>query len=94
MDCWKQYRTGTLKVHLGRQLRSPENIAETTLRPDIDLVSETTRQAVLLELTIPREDWMEEAFEKKRAQYEELAGECWVQKIRQDCTSGKPSEAS
>lgn len=40
------------------------------------LMSETRRQVVLLELTLPWEYWMEEAIERKRAKYEELAGEC------------------
>lgn len=57
-----------LKVHRGRQLKFPGNIAESTLRPDTVLVAEATRQVVLLELTIPMENWMEE--------YEEQAGEC------------------
>ncbi|KAL1252334.1 hypothetical protein QQF64_017027 [Cirrhinus molitorella] len=39
------------------------------------LFSVTSRQVVLLELTVPWEDRMEEAFEWKRAKYE-LAGEC------------------
>lgn len=55
-----------------RGLKFPENIVVTTLGPDIFLVSETTRQVVLLELTVPLEDRMEEAFERKRAKYEEL----------------------
>ncbi len=65
-----------LKVDLGRQLRFPETIATNTLRPDMVLFSESSRQVVLLELTVPWEDRMEEAFEQKRAKYEELAGEC------------------
>lgn len=40
------------------------------------LVSETTRQVVLLELTVLWEDRMEEAFERKRAKHNDLAGEC------------------
>ncbi|KAA8583653.1 hypothetical protein FQN60_014861 [Etheostoma spectabile] len=64
-----------LKVNLWRQLKLPENIAVTTLRPDIVLVSEITRQVVLLVLTFPWEDRMEEAFERRRAKDEELAGE-------------------
>ncbi|XP_061589349.1 uncharacterized protein LOC133454644 [Cololabis saira] len=69
-------RDWQLKVDLGRQLKFPENIAVTTLRPDMVLGSESTRQVVLLELTVPWKDRMEEAFERKRAKYEELAGEC------------------
>ena len=65
-----------LKVDLGKQLKFPETITVTTLRPDLVLMSESTRQVILLELTVPWEDRMEEAFERKRAKYEELAGEC------------------
>ena len=78
-------RDWQLKVDLGRQLKFPENIAVTTLRPDMVLVSETTRQVVLLELTVPWEDRMEEAFERKRAKYEELAGECQNRGWRTRC---------
>lgn len=65
-----------LKVDLGRQLRFPVTIAETSLGPEIVLVSETSRQVVLLELTVHWEDGMEEAYERKRAKYEELASKC------------------
>lgn len=40
-----------LKVDLGRQLRFPDTITVITLRPHVVLVSETTRQGVMLELT-------------------------------------------
>ncbi|KAI4902386.1 hypothetical protein NFI96_019477, partial [Prochilodus magdalenae] len=40
------------------------------------LMSETTRQVILLELTVSWEGQMEEAFERKRAKYEELASVC------------------
>lgn len=39
------------------------------------LVLETTRQVVLLVLTVPWENRMEEAFERKRAKYEGLVGD-------------------
>lgn len=41
-----------LLVDLERQLKFPSHIATTTLRPDIVLVSELTKQLVLLELTV------------------------------------------
>ena len=78
-------RDWQLKVDLGKQLKFPENIAVTTLRPDIVLVSEGTKQVVLLELTVPWEDRMEEAFERKRAKYEELASECRSRGWRTRC---------
>ncbi|KAK0150652.1 hypothetical protein N1851_008245 [Merluccius polli] len=65
-----------MKADLGKQLRFPEHIVETTLRPDIVLFSDVTRQVVLLELTVPWEERMEEANERKRAKYTELVEEC------------------
>lgn len=73
-----------MKVNLGRQLKFPEDITVTTLRPDMVLMSET-RQVVLLELTVPWEDWMEEPFERKRAKYEGLAVECRSKVWRTQC---------
>lgn len=48
-----------------RQLNFPSHIAATTLRPDIVLVSESTMQVVLLELTVLWEDRLDETFERK-----------------------------
>ena len=65
-----------MKADLGKQLGFPEHIAETTLRPDIVLFSDSTKQVVLLELTVPWEERMEEANERKRAKYANLVEEC------------------
>jgi len=65
-----------LKVDLGKQLKFPENAAATTLRPDIVLISEASKQIVLLELTVPWEDRIEEANERERAKYAEPVEEC------------------
>jgi len=43
---------------------------QTSLRPDTIMVSETTRQLILLELTVPWEERMEEAQKRKRAKYQ------------------------
>ena len=69
-------RDWQLQVDLGRQLKVPANIATTSLRPDMILKSEATKQVVLLELTVPWEDRIEEANERKRAKYSELTTEC------------------
>ncbi|XP_015234767.1 PREDICTED: uncharacterized protein LOC107087608 [Cyprinodon variegatus] len=69
-------RDWQLLVDLGRQLRFPDYIAAMTLRPDMVLSSTSTRQVVLLELTVPWEDRIEEAQERKRAKYAELIAEC------------------
>ena len=65
-----------LKVDLGKQLKFPETVATTTLWPDMQLISETSKQIILLELTVLWEDRIEEANERKRAKYTELVEEC------------------
>ncbi|XP_062283087.1 uncharacterized protein LOC133987658 [Scomber scombrus] len=69
-------RDWQLLVDLEHQLKFPSHIAVTTLRPDIVLVSESTKQAVLLELTVPWEDRLEEAFERKLSKYTGLVSNC------------------
>ncbi len=59
-----------------RQLKIPPHITKTSLRPDIILVSEATKQLVLLELAVPWEERMEEAQERKREKYQELVEDC------------------
>lgn len=65
-----------LRVNLGRQPKFPETIAETTPRPDPVLISETTKQVVLLELTVRGEERMKETFQKMIVKYDSLAREC------------------
>lgn len=42
-----------LKVDLRRQLKSPETVIKTVLRPDITLISVAEKQVVVLELNVP-----------------------------------------
>ncbi|KAK0134483.1 hypothetical protein N1851_029912 [Merluccius polli] len=53
-----------LKVDLGKQLKFPENVAVTTLRLDMVLLSEATKQVIL---TVPWEERIEEANKRKIA---------------------------
>ena len=64
-----------MTVDLERQLKIPPH-TQSRLRPDIILVSETTKQLFLLELTVPWEERMEEAQERKREKYQELVEDC------------------
>ena len=43
-------------MDLEEQLRFPQHTVSTTLRPDILLVSESTRNIVIMELTVPQEE--------------------------------------
>lgn len=67
---------GQLQVDLRRQLKFPEHITATPLRPDIVLTLVSTKQVVLLELTVPWKDRLGEANERKRAKYTELVVDC------------------
>ena len=74
-----------MTVDLERQLKIPPHITQTRLRPDIILVSEATKQLLLLELTVPWEERMEEAQKRKREKYQELVEECWRNGWRTRC---------
>ena len=78
-------RDWQLLMDLEHQLKFPSHIAVTTLRPDIVLVSESTKQAVLLELTVPWEDRLEEAFERKLSKYAGLVSDCQLAGWRARC---------
>ena len=71
-------------VDMRKQLRFQESITRTELRPDMILVSETTRLAVILELTVPWDDRMEEETERKRARCD-LVDDCHRQGLRTWC---------
>lgn len=65
-----------MRVDLRRQLKFPEKITTSTLRPDIVLWSRATKQVVLLELTVPWEERIEEAHERKLGKYQPLTQQC------------------
>ncbi|KAK0141753.1 hypothetical protein N1851_020577 [Merluccius polli] len=65
-----------LKLDVWKQLKLTENVAATTSRPDMVLLSEASKQVILLELAIPWEDRIEEANQKKRVKYAELVEQC------------------
>lgn len=61
-----------MRVDLGRQLKFPEEIAVISLRLDIVLWSQSTKQVTLIELTVPWEGRVEEAHERKLGKYQAL----------------------
>lgn len=74
-----------LDVDLGKQLKFPARITATRLRPDMIILSDSTKQLIMLELTVPWEERMDEANERKRAKYQELVEECRRQGWRTRC---------
>ncbi|KAI8479507.1 hypothetical protein Bbelb_373930 [Branchiostoma belcheri] len=58
-------RDWQLKVDLDKQLKFPDHIVATSLRPDVVLWSDSTKQVIMLELTVPWESRIVEAHERK-----------------------------
>ena len=65
-------RDWKMRVDLVTRLKVPEQVMITTLRPDMILSSDTTKQMCIVELTVPREDRVEISGELKKTKYEEL----------------------
>ncbi len=65
-----------MEVDLGRQLQFPQEICSTTLRPDMVLWSAAVKSVILIELTVPWEEGLEAAYERKKAKYADLVAEC------------------
>lgn len=60
-------------VDIGHQLIFPPEIAATTLRPDLVLWSPSLKCVHITEFTVPWEDSVEEAYERKKLRNTELA---------------------
>jgi hypothetical protein len=65
-----------IRVDLRKRLQFPGEITQTRLRPDIVIWSRKSRQVIMVELTVPWEDRIESANERKRTKYEELKTAC------------------
>ncbi|KAJ8402646.1 hypothetical protein AAFF_G00367290 [Aldrovandia affinis] len=65
-----------MRVDLSRQLQFPRKITITTLRPDIVVWSTTAKTVLLIKRTVPWEEGVEAAYERKRQKYSNLAAEC------------------
>jgi hypothetical protein len=57
----------------------PTHICATDQRPDMVLWSESTRQIIIVELTIPAEEGMADAHNRKLSRYESLVATCFSQ---------------
>lgn len=68
-------RDWQLRADIGRQLDFPPEIATTTLRPDLVLWPPSVKKAYIIELTVPWEDSIDEAYERKHLRYAEIAAE-------------------
>ena len=66
----------TLEVDLGKKLIFPREVTTTTLRPDAVLWSRRSKSVILIELTVPWEDRVHEAYERKLLKYQQLVQDC------------------
>lgn len=71
---------------VGQRLVFPPEIAATTLRPDLVLWSPSAKRVFIIELTVPWEESVEEAYERKHLRYADLAAEAqqrgWRTEVR------------
>ena len=78
-------RDWEMRVDLSQRLTFPPEIAVTNLRPDLVLWSKSCRRVFIVELTVPWEEAIDEAFERKRLRYANLAAEAegrgWKAKV-------------
>ena len=65
-----------MAADLKEALHFPHHIVHTQERPDIVIWSDTVKGVLIVELTVPWEENMEEAFERKKLRYENLRMEC------------------
>lgn len=81
-----------LKVDLLTKLVFPPEIAVTNLRPGMVMWSNKCKQVVLLELTVPWEERMSAAYERKKSKYTDLKNLCeengwkvWCEPVEVGC---------
>lgn len=76
-------RDWEMHVDLHQRLTFPYEVAQANLHPDLVLWSSSSCHVLNVELTVPWEDSIVEAFERKRLQYAELAVEAeeWGWKV-------------
>ncbi|XP_078679483.1 uncharacterized protein LOC144915112 [Branchiostoma floridae x Branchiostoma belcheri] len=74
-----------VKADLDGEGGFPQEIALTLLRPDIVIWSESSREVVFGELSVPWEGNIEEAYERKLTRYAELEAVCRDKGWRSSC---------
>ncbi|XP_077060725.1 cadherin-like protein 26 [Siphateles boraxobius] len=79
-------RDWKMLADIGRQLVFPPEIVTTTLRPDMVLWSSLLKKVFIIELTVPWEDSVGEAYEPRHLRYGDLATEArhlgWNTEVR------------
>ena len=69
-------RDWKVDADLKEALHFPHHIVQTRERPDVVIWSDTAKKVIIVELTVPWEENMEEAYERKLTRYETLRTDC------------------
>ncbi|CAM4625186.1 unnamed protein product [Leuciscus chuanchicus] len=64
-----------LTIDLKRKLVFPQDVAVTSLRPDMVLLSRSTKTIIVVELTVPWEERLATSHQLKKAMYQDLVDE-------------------
>ncbi|XP_077352497.1 uncharacterized protein prkg2l isoform X1 [Festucalex cinctus] len=64
-----------LRVDLKKKLVFPQEVVATTLRPDMILLSRSSKSIILAELTVPWEDRLAISHQAKKAKYQDIVDE-------------------
>ncbi len=67
-----------LQVDLRKKLVFPQDVAVTTLRPDMVMLSRSTKTIYIVELTVPWEDRLEISHKLKATKYQDLVDEAHI----------------
>ncbi|KAJ8410049.1 hypothetical protein AAFF_G00210900 [Aldrovandia affinis] len=78
-----------MQVDLEQRLIFPPEIITTNLRPDLVLWSTSQKLLVIVELTVPWEAAVGEAYERKRLKYSDIAAEAEQRGWRAQCSRSR-----
>ena len=56
-----------MKIDLEKRVKIPPEISVTNMRPDVLIISESSKQMIMVELTVPHEERIEVSGELKRS---------------------------
>lgn len=61
-----------MRAGLKTRMQLPTEVASTSKRPEVVIRSSSSRQVIIMELTVPSENRMEYAYQRKMGKYQEL----------------------
>ena len=68
-------RDWEMRIDLEKRVKIPSEISVTNMRPDILVISESSKQMIMVELTVPHEERIEVSGEIKRTKYNHIVEE-------------------